>query len=210
MQDPRLRILCTVLLSVGSFISPVGAVATLVWWLLFTTRLRALPHPRTVVGIIIMIAVTALVSELSGGEGLPYLIRMIPILLVAMWAYSDRNEGELLDVSVWMFGKGIGFDMGLMAEMGMQSLSQIAHDLSRIRQAMIIKGMKPSIRVIIPMATNIVVNQLRRAEGIAKLLRVRGYRGGGELKPRFMTERRDMVLTISAMIVLVLAILGYY
>jgi energy-coupling factor transport system permease protein len=157
-----------------------------------------------------MIAVTALVSELSGGEGLPYLIRMIPILLVAMWAYSDRNEGELLDVSVWMFGKGIGFDMGLMAEMGMQSLSQIAHDLSRIRQAMIIKGMKPSIRVIIPMATNIVVNQLRRAEGIAKLLRVRGYRGGGELKPRFMTERRDMVLTISAMIVLVLAILGYY
>ncbi len=201
MRDPRLRIFSTILLSAGAFISPAGAVAALLWWLLFTPRLKAVPHPRMLSGVVLMITATAIVSELTGGLGLLYLLRMVPILLIAAWAFSDRQESELLDVSVWMMGKRIGFDIGLMAEMGLQGLRLINQDIVQVRQAMEIKGMRPSVRNLVPMAANIVINQLRRTEETAKLLTVRGYSSGGEIEPHFVTERRDIMLASLALAV---------
>ena len=63
MQDPRLRLFATVILSVAAFASAIGAVAALAWWLLFTPRTKALPRPGMLLGLIAMIAITALVSE---------------------------------------------------------------------------------------------------------------------------------------------------
>ncbi|MDD3398116.1 MAG: hypothetical protein PHW93_00750 [Candidatus Methanomethylophilaceae archaeon] len=210
MQDARLRILTTIVLSAGAFISLYGALATLAWWLLLTPRWKALPHPRILLWVMVMIAITSLVSELSGGEGFSYMVRMIAILLIAAWAYSQRQDGELLDVSVWLMGKRIGFDIGLTAEMGMQSLGLIKQDIQQVRQAMAVKGMKFSVFSILPLAANIVMNQLRRTEEMAKMLTVRGYIRGGEIEPHFHTARIDYLLALSSLLVLTTAILSYY
>ncbi len=200
MRDPRLRIAATILLSTAAFMSTGGAVIAFLWWLLFTPRLKAIPHPRMLLGVLLMITLTALVSEYTGGMGLNYLVRMIPILLIAAWAYSDRQESELLDVSVWLLGKRIGFDIGLTAEMGLQSLQLISHDLVKIKQAMAIKGLPISVTSMVPLAMNLVVNQLRRTEEASKLLTVRGYSAGGEITPSFVTTKLDVSLTFIALL----------
>ncbi len=200
MHDPRLRIAATILLSTAAFMSTEGAVLAFLWWLLFTPRLKAIPHPRMLLGVLLMISITALVSEYTGGLGISYLVRMIPIILIAAWAYSDRQESELLDVSVWLLGRRIGFDIGLTAEMGLQSLQLISHDLEKIKQAMTIKGMPVSVASIIPLSMNLVVNQLRRTEEASKLLTVRGYSAGGEITPNFVTTKADVSLTFIALL----------
>lgn len=210
MQDARLRILTTIILSAGAFMSLYGALAALAWWLLLTPRWRALPHPRMLLWVMLMIAITSIVSELSGGAGISYFIRMVAILLIAAWAYSQMQDGDLLDVSVWLMGPRIGFDIGLTAEMGMQSLGLIKQDIQQVRQAMAVKGMKVSVFSILPLAANIVINQLRRTEGMAKLLMVRGYESGGEVEPRFTTTRLDYLLALSSFLVLTTAFLSYY
>ncbi len=205
MQDPRLRILATVALSVAAFASVAGAAAVLAWWLLFTPRWRALPHPKVFAGVLAMIAASAALSASSGGDGLSYLIRMTAILLVAAWAYADRQDGELLDVAVWLLGDRIGFDLGLIAEMGLQNLHVIEQDVAQIRRAMAIKGMRPSVGTIAPLAANVVVNQLRRTGDQAKLLNVRGYRSGGRISPTFSPGRHDVAVTILALIIVIFA-----
>ena len=210
MQDARLRILTTIILSAGAFMSLYGALAALAWWLLLTPRWRALPHPRMLLWVMLMIAITSIVSELSGGAGISYFIRMVAILLIAAWAYSQMQDGDLLDVSVWLMGPRIGFDIGLTAEMGMQSLGLIKQDIQQVRQAMAVKGMKVSVFSILSLAANIVINQLRRTEGMAKLLMVRGYESGGEVEPRFTTTRLDYLLALSSFLVLTTAFLSYY
>lgn len=207
MRDARLRILATILLSAGSFISIYGALAAFVWWLIFTPRLKAIAQPRMLAGAIAMIAATAIVSEVTGGLGVFYLFRMIPILLIAAWAFSDRQDNELLHVSVWLMGKKTGFDIGLTAEMGLQSLQLINRDVMQINQAMTVKGLKPSFRTIVPLATTLLINQLRRTEETAKLLTIRGFVSGGEIHPLFITEKRDVVLAVLSLFILVFSIL---
>ncbi|HNQ33987.1 MAG TPA: hypothetical protein PKJ93_09455, partial [Methanoculleus sp.] len=118
MQDPRLRLLSTVVLSLAAFASTMGAVVALVWWLVFTPRTKALPRPGVLFSLTAMIALTALVSAWGGGPGLSYFIRMVVVLLLAAWAYTETEEGEVLAVAVWALGKRIGFEIGLIAEMG--------------------------------------------------------------------------------------------
>ncbi|RXE56140.1 hypothetical protein ABH15_08230 [Methanoculleus taiwanensis] len=205
MRDPRLRILATVMLSIAAFASVAGAAAALLWWALFTPRFSALPHPKMFAGVIVMIAASAALSALSGGDGLSYLIRMTAILLIAAWAYAERQDGELLDVSVWLLGDRLGFDIGLVAEMGLQSLHIIEHDIREVGRAMTIKGMRPSIGTIVPLASNIIINQLRRTEETAKLLTVRGYRNGGHIHPRFEPGLRDATAAIFAVFIAIFA-----
>ena len=53
----------------------------------------------------------------------------------------SRNPGNSwLPGKVWLFGQKTGFDSGMVAEMGMQSLVSVAADRKRIRLAEEIKG----------------------------------------------------------------------
>jgi energy-coupling factor transporter transmembrane protein EcfT len=200
MQDPRLRLAATVILSAAAFGSMSGAVAVLFWWLLFTPRLSALPGVKVLLPIFGTITVTALVSEWAGGDGISYLIRMVAILLIAAWAYADRQEGDMLAVAVWAFGKKIGFEIGLIAEMGVTGLSVLRQDIDQMQMAMRLKGMEIGIRTIIPIAANLIVTQIRRADEQARLLTVRGYTSGGNICPVFRTDRRDVLVLILAVI----------
>ncbi len=201
MQDPRLRLLATVVLSLAAFASVTGAVAALAWWLIFTPRTRALPRPGVLLSLVAMIALTALVSAWSGGPGLSYLIRMTAVLLIAAWAYSETKEGEVLAVAVWALGDRIGFDIGLVAEMGLSGLAVIGQDIDQVRVAMALKGARIGARSIVPIAALLIVTHIRRADEVARLLVVRGYTLGGRVCPVFRAGRRDVPASLSAVII---------
>ena len=200
MQDPRLRLLSTVVLSLAAFASTMGAVVALVWWLVFTPRTKTLPRPGVLFSLTAMIALTALVSAWGGGPGLSYFIRMVVVLLLAAWAYTETEEGEVLAVAVWALGKRIGFEIGLIAEMGLTGLLVIRQEIDQARVALALKGIPIGARSIVPIAVLLIVTQIRRADEVARLLVVRGYTLGGRICPQFRTGPRDILASVSAVI----------
>jgi hypothetical protein len=207
MQDPRIRIAAASILSIASFISLQGAVAALLWWLVFTPRFRIIKKIRLVLSLILMIAFFSVVLELVGGNGISYFFRMTVIILVGMWVFGEHQSGEFLSTSVWLFGTRIGFDLGLVAEMGIQSLSSVTVDLDRIRVAEKIKGKQWGVRNLVPAALVLVHGALGRAEDTAELLAIRGYRSGGSLCPEFITGTTDRVTGLCALVVLLFALI---
>ena len=207
MQDPRLRLLAVAVLSLAAFASTVGAAAALVWWLIFTPRTKSLPRPGVLLPLALMIAATALVSAWGGGAGLSYFFRMTVILLIAAWAYAETEDGDVLAVAVWALGNRIGFEVGLVAEMGIGGLSVLRRELEQVRTAMALKGIRPGVRSIVPLAVTLIVTELRRADEVARLLVVRGYTIGGKICPRFRTDPRDVPAAIIALILALLSTL---
>jgi len=202
MQDPRIRIAAAAVLSLAAFMSLYGAAAVFLWWLVFTPCLELAKRIRLVLSIILMIAFFSLVLELTGGAGLSYFARMTVILLVGMWIFSEQKSGEFLSTGVWLFGNRTGFELGMIAEMGMQSLVSVKADLDRIRIAEKIKGLHWEVRSLIPAGLVLVRGALVRAEDTAELLAVRGYQNGGTLCPTFFTRSSDIVAGIFAMCIL--------
>ncbi len=150
MQDPRIRIVAASVLSLAAFMSLHGAAAVFLWWLVFTPRLDLVKNIRLVFSLILMIAFFSLILELSGGGGLSYFTRMTVIILIGMWIFSEQKSGEFLSIGVWLFGNKAGFELGMIAEMGMQSFISVMHDLDRIRLAEKIKGMQWGVRSLVP------------------------------------------------------------
>jgi energy-coupling factor transport system permease protein len=206
MQDPRIRIFVVVLLSVAAFISVTGAVLAFFYWLFFTPWFTVLKRLVTVT-FFLMIVIVAAFTQVMGGNGLSYFIRLTVILLLALYAYYQYRPGEFLSVSVWTFGKRYGFDPGIIAEMSMQGIYDLEFDLNRIRMAIRQKGKKFSFRNLIPVAGMVVLNQIRRAGDQADLLAVRGYTKGGIICPRFHPEARDYLSAVIAVLILILAFL---
>ena len=192
MQDPRIRVAAAAILSISAFISLHGAAFAFFWWLIFTPGVHLIKKIRLVFPLLVMLAFFSLVLELFMGNGLSYFVRMTVIVLIGMWLYSEQKPGELLSLSVWLLGDRAGFNLGLVAEMGMQSLSLIAADLDRIRFAEKIKGLRWGLHSLVPASMILVHGALARAEDSAELLAIRGYRSGGTLCPDFLTKPGDL------------------
>ena len=207
MQDPRIRIGAAAILSISAFLSLHGAAFAFFWWLIFTPGVNLVKKIRLVFPFLIMTAFFSLVLELFSGNGLSYFVRMTVIILIGMWLYSEQKPGEVLSLSTWFFGDRAGFDLGLVAEMGMQSLSLIAADLDRVRMAEKIKGVRWGLHSLVPSAMILVHGALARAEDSAELLAIRGYRSGGTLCPEFLTESGDLVAGLSAVCIVFLALM---
>jgi energy-coupling factor transport system permease protein len=207
MQDPRIRIAAAAILSISAFISLHGAAFAFFWWLVFTPGVHLVKKIRLVFPLLLMIAFFSLVLELFSGNGLSYFIRMTVIVLIGIWLYREQKSGEFLSISVWLFGDRAGFELGLVSEMGMQSLSLIAADFERIRLAEKIKGMRWGVRSLIPAGMILVHGALARAEDSAELLAIRGYRSGGILCPEFLAKPRDLVAGLFAVCVVFFALI---
>jgi hypothetical protein len=207
MQDIRFRTGAAIILSVAAFISLTGAVAVFLWWLVFTPRFSAIKHTRGLLVIAGMIAFFSLVLALSGGDGLSYFIRMLVIVLVGLWLYTVQTSGEFLRFGVWLLGKRIGFDLGLLAGMTLQSMDLLIEDFNRIRLAEQLKGSHGVAARIIPCGFVLMHGALSRAESTAELLAVRGYCGGGSCCPRFVTGWADRAGLVLALVVLAAAFL---
>jgi hypothetical protein len=202
MQDPRIRIAAASVLSLAAFMSLQGAAAVFLWWLVFTPRLQLAKKIRLVFSLILMITFFSLVLELSGGRGLSYFARMTVIVLIGMWIFSEQKSGDFLAIGVWLFGNRAGFDLGMVAEMGIQSLVSVTADLDRIRVAEKIKGMQWNVSSLVPAGLVLVHGALVRAEDTAELLAIRGYQDGGSLCPTFFTRPLDIVAGMFAVCIL--------
>jgi hypothetical protein len=204
MQDPRIRLAGTVILSVASFVSVTGALLTGLWWLVCTSRGTSFQDIRTVLLVFLVPLIAAAATALSGGDGLSYLVRISAVLLIASWAYSERYPGELLDVSVWLLGRRTGFDIGLIGEMSLSFTEVLADELRRTRIALSQKGQHLTPSVLPPVLSSLLIRQLRLARERACILALRGYQGGGSLFPSFVTPSADIIA--GALSVLILAV----
>jgi energy-coupling factor transport system permease protein len=104
-----------------------------------------------------------------------------------------------------MFGDKAGFELGMIAEMGMQGMVSLAKDLERIRIAEKLKGISWGFRRIVPTGGVLIHGALARAEDTAELLAVWGYSGGGTRCPAFRTDRMDLIAGTVAIIVVIAA-----
>jgi hypothetical protein len=206
MQDARVRLISTILLSIAAFVSLWGAAGAFAWWLAFTPSVRCLKRSTGLVMFLVPVILVAVITELTTGNGLSYGIRMGVIILIALWAYEERNPGDFLSLFVWFFGRRWGFDLGLAAEMSVQGIEVIRDDLFRARVAHRIKQVRPGIRTIVPSFTMLIHQQMERAASQADNLAIRGYRSGGSLCPRFTTAWPDVVAGISAILLFLFGI----
>lgn len=205
MQDPRLRLLSACLLSAAAFISIIGAAAAFIWWLVFTPRLRCIRHHRAVLAAFCLFGLVSLVIALSGNDGISYLVRMSAILLVGTWLYADSSPGDFSDLGTWFLGPKTGFELGMIAGMAMQAADGLGEDFDRVRIAYAQKQVPWGIRVVLPAGRLLLYDALSRADGLAELLAVRGYRNGGTCCPRFRTPFCDILAGICAVFVLIVA-----
>jgi energy-coupling factor transporter transmembrane protein EcfT len=205
MNDPRLKILAVIALSLASFLNGIAALLTIVWWLVHDRRKMRVLGSRPFwiyLGIILLFSILV---QIEGGDGIFYLLRFGAIALIAVWTYREYRAGEFMDVAVWAFGKKWGFELGLVAEMSMQGLRVLREDMDRIRMALLLKGFRWN-RTSLPAALSLLLlTTLRRADTQAQLLALRGYRKGGELCPQFSTNTPDLLSSLAALLILALS-----
>jgi len=206
MQDIRLRTGCSFILSLSAFMSVPGAAGVFLWWLLFSRPRRVLRSTGILIPAVILVIFFGIVLEYTGGSGISYCLRMTVIILVGAWLYSEYRPGEFLHLGTWLLGNRTGFDLGMIAETGMQSLDLMVSDLGKIRQAYEIKTGRMGFATIIPAGSILIHGALRRADETAELMAVRGFRGGGSGCPVFETPLSDIIATVAAVCMGIIAL----
>lgn len=193
MQDPRIRLGATILLSAAAWISLSGAILTLLWWVIGAGARTSVHTVRSLILILLVPAVMGLAACWSGADGVSYFVRITAVLIIASWMYAERYPGELLDVGVWALGTKTGFDLGLIGELSMSSLDTLAREIDRISVALSQKGIRLTPRIIPAVFSGILIRQLNLAHERAILLTLRGYTRGGMHCPSFSPSRSDWI-----------------
>jgi energy-coupling factor transport system permease protein len=201
MQDIRIRIAAASLLSIAAFVSVQGAAAALAWWLLFCRGALNGKSIRQISFLVVLIAIFSGIIGLTGGDGITYFVRMAVLVLIGMWLYNDYHPGEFPDLCVWLLGDKAGFELGMIAEMGMQWMESLFFDFERVRMAERLKGIRWGLKSLVPTGRVLIHSSLARAEDTAELLAVRGYCYGGTWCPVFRTGRLDLVAGTAAIFV---------
>jgi len=206
MNDIRFRTVTGVCLSFTAFFSLTGALFIIVWWLIFTRRFADVPKRSFIIGSLSLIAVVSLILELLQGTGISYGIRMIAVMLIAAWLWSEYKPGEILELAVWAFGNRNGFELGLVAELSLQAFSSLIADLGRMQTAWAIKGAGLTFSRLPAAGTFLTRSALDRARDTGELLAVRGYRRGGSLCPHFHPSHNDVISCIAAVAVCIFSL----
>ena len=207
MNDIRLRLLAASVLSIAAFFSMISALAAILWWSIFTPRLKKLPHGSVVFWALFMIIIISAFLQYLNGTGLSYAIRMCAILLIAVWVWSERQPGEYLSLFTWLLSDRAGFDLGLVAELGMQAFNDLLDDFGRMRTAWAIKGVPIRFSKITAAGLVLLHGALQRADDAADLLAIRGYRNGGSLCPEFRLCARDIPACAAAILAATAAVI---
>jgi len=193
MQDIRIRIGSVILLVCAAFFSMYGAIAALIWWLVFTPRFQSIKRIRPFIALMAVIGLISIILQITNESGISYFVRMMAIILVSSWLATEYQSSEFLNFGVWLFGERVGFELGLLAEMSMQSLISLVNTLVRIQLAFRLKKEPIRLKTIIPAGILVTHIELSRAKENAELLAIRGYRYGGTLKPSFFSNRLDII-----------------
>ena len=201
MQDPRLRYLSAGILSLTAFSGNFGALSAAFWLLLFGPGKEYIRNIRLVLPICFMVIFLGLISYLTGGVGFDYIFRMIIVILIGLWLYLDHRPGDFADTCVYGLGNRIGFDLGLIGEMAIQTLSCTQQEFFQVRRALRIKGQKMNIQNIVPVGRILLFSQISRAENQTVLLASRGYVGGGTRIVAFNRGKWELAATVLAILV---------
>jgi energy-coupling factor transporter transmembrane protein EcfT len=207
MRDVRIRTGIATLLSITAFFSLTGAAAAFIWWLLFSKNIRTVLKNRVILPSLILVGFFSIVLELTTGGGFSYFIRMGVIILLGTWLLCEQKPGDFLNLGQWLFGKRTGFELGMIAEMAIQSLNALMEDFQRIRIAEQLKGIRWGIQSIIPVGQILIHRTLIRAEETAELLAIRGYTCGGTRCPVFTHSTRDYIAGFFAICAAIIAII---
>lgn len=206
MQDPRLRLLAVLVLSISAFMGIEGAFLAFVWWIGCSGGPDLIRRsPRPLIAFLPLILVTMALFA-TGSEWFSYLVRLGVVILIAIYAYQDQKPGEFIQVCGWAFGSRAGFDIGLAGEMVFGSIRFLEEEIRRIRQAYQLKGNRLGVRNLVAVSSCLVFGLLRRAEDQADLLLARGYFRGGTSCARFVPGASDV---FSAGIAVIFSILGF-
>ena len=108
---------------------------------------------------------------------------MTVIILIGAWVYSGYRQGDFLRLGTWLLGKKNGFDLGMIAEMGMQSLDLMVSDFSRIRQAQELKGTRWGSGALFRPAVSLSMVHSGGRRILRRLMAARGYCPWRELLP---------------------------
>lgn len=198
MQDVRIRTGVVALLSISAFLSVIGAAAAFIWWLIFAKK-PSLEKSGIILPTLVVIGFFSIVLELTGGGGISYFFRMLVIILLGTWLLQEQKQGDFLNLGTWLLGSRTGFELGMIAEMGIQTLELLRSDFYRIRIASDLKGLQWGAGSLIPTGLILIHRALTRAEETAEVLAVRGYTCGGSLEPVFLTTRSDITGGICAL-----------
>ena len=207
MDDVRVRVGTATLLSLISFMSVTGAVLAFIWWLIFTPNIRLVFRNRLLLPSVSVIGFFSIILELTGGEGAGYFIRMLVIILIGAWLLHEQKQNDFLNLGSWLLGNRLGFDLGMVAEIAIQTLTDLTHDFQRIRVAGNLKGCAWGPGSIVPSGLILVKRTLSRAQDTTDLLAVRGYTGGGTREPVFSLSSRDAIAGFLALCVAIITLL---
>ncbi|MDD1723934.1 MAG: hypothetical protein LUQ07_02255 [Methanospirillum sp.] len=206
MQDPRFRLASLFFLSAAAWSSLIGALLALIWWLCCTRGETSIRSLRQFLLFLLVPAIMGFSAFLSGQDGFSYFCRITTILILASWMYRERYPGELLDIGVWFGGKRTGFDLGLVGELSMSALEELAGEIDLVSVAIRQKGEKLRVTSIPALVTVLLVRQLRLARDRACLLTIRGYHGGGSHSPVFVTTGYDLAAGAFSFVILVFSL----
>jgi energy-coupling factor transporter transmembrane protein EcfT len=207
MQDIRLRTGVATLLSLVAFFSLQGAVAVLIWWVIFTPGLHLVWKNRLILPSVGIIGFFSIVLELTGNGGFSYFFRMMVVILMGAWLLSVHKQGEFLHLGTWLLGSRSGFELGMVAEMALQNLNALVTDFDRIQVAEQLKGVHFGIGKIVPVGRILIHNTLLRADDTADLLAIRGYVHGGTFRPVFPQKMKDFYAVFFALCTAIIAII---
>jgi len=207
MQDIRLRIAVALVLTISAFFSLAGAALAFLWWLACSGNVFRIVKTRVILPVAGMLAFFSAVLSLTGGDGVSYFLRMMVIVLIGSWVYAEQKSGEFLHLGVWLFGNRMGFELGMLADMAMQTLHLMIRDFETIRVAQALKGAGPAWKTLVPAGLILVTGALSRAEHTAEIMAVRGYRDGGSLTPQFFTTGKDIFCCMAALCILIITVI---
>lgn len=201
MSDIRFRLLSLVLLSVLCFADLAGAAAVFCWWLAFGAKtMFARLSWRTVLPVLVVFCLfPSAVLFFTGGDVF-YGAKIFVLALLAFWFSASLLPGELMSLFVRVFGQGMGFDLGMTAELSVQALSGIREDLFHMRSALRIKGQRFSPGAVPFLGAGLLVLSLRRSAFSAAVLARRGYVSGGTYVPVFSPGAGDVVRLVFAVL----------
>ena len=206
MQDIRLRITAALVLTFSAFFSLPGAALAFLWWIACSGKVSEIIRMRMIIPVAGMLAFFSAVLSLTGGDGVSYFLRMMVIVLLGSWIYAEQKRGEFLHLGVWLLGNRIGFELGMLADMAMQTLHLMVRDFETIRIAQSLKEAGPARKTLVPAGLVLITGALSRAEHTAEILAVRGYRRGGSLCPRFLTTRGDIFCSMTALCIFIITV----
>ncbi len=209
MQDPRLRLLSVVVLSIAAFLSIPGAALAFVWWLLFSGGPGLLKRSGWPLIAFVPLVLVTISLWITGMEWLSYLIRLGVVLLIAIYAYQDQKSGDFISVAAWALGPVKGFDIGLAGELGFGSLRFLEDEVRRMRRAVLLKGIPFGIKSILTISAGLVFALIRRTDEQADLLVTRGYTRGGMACARFTSSPMDLISSGIAISVFILCFLPF-